>query len=215
MIQHKRQTGFTVIELMISTTIFSVILLLCSFAILQIGRTYYKGINSTRTQSATRSVSDNIAQSLQFSGGTPVPSVGGAVGADLTGAGSGAICIGSRRYSYVKDRVLVEGTPGSNETRYALVVDNAPASGACPSVISGSSLSGASDPRELVSTNMRISELRIENTPGGYEVSVALTTGPFDLSDGTGGTPYGQCEGGTSSQFCAYSRLTTLAKQRL
>jgi prepilin-type N-terminal cleavage/methylation domain-containing protein len=62
--EHRK--GFTIIELMISTIIFSLILLGASAAIIQIGKKYSKGITHVRTQDVARSTVDEIAQSLQF-----------------------------------------------------------------------------------------------------------------------------------------------------
>src|SRR3990172_9120101 len=69
--------GFTIVELMIATTIFSVILLIVTFGMLQIGRTYYKGITLTKTQNAARSIIDTISQDIQFSGEGVTDSVSG------------------------------------------------------------------------------------------------------------------------------------------
>lgn len=77
LITQHNQRGFTIIELMIATTVFSVVLLICSFAMLQIGRTYYKGIAMSRTQTVSRSIMDEVSQAIQFSGGTPIASSGG------------------------------------------------------------------------------------------------------------------------------------------
>lgn len=209
MISSTKQSGFTIIELMIASTIFSVILLMCSFAIMQIGRVYYKGVNIVRTQSVTRSVSDNVAQAIQFSGSDFVAP--NKAGANLSAGSNGAVCIGTRRYSYIKNRVLVDGTPNGTETNAALIVDNAPPSGCSPI----GSVAAGSDARELLSENMRLTDLSIVETGAGYEVTVWVTLGALDLSDGSGGETPGQCRGGTESQFCAYSRLTTLAKRRI
>jgi|GEM_PF-759510 len=64
-IKNKHQ-GFTIIELMISTVIFSLVLLGATAAIVQIGQKYSKGITYARTQEVARSTVDEIAQSLQF-----------------------------------------------------------------------------------------------------------------------------------------------------
>ena len=59
------QSGFTLLELMIATTIFSVILLLCTVGLIQIGKTYYKGSAIVRTQNVARDITDNITQAIQ------------------------------------------------------------------------------------------------------------------------------------------------------
>jgi prepilin-type N-terminal cleavage/methylation domain-containing protein len=207
---HKDKGGFTLIELMIATTIFSVILLLGTFAMLQIGKMYYKGINSSRTQAVARSVSDSVTQAIQFSGTQPRNST--VATGNLTPAGSGAVCIGSQRFSYQTDKIVSDSPSGPNEARHALIVDVAPAGGLCPAVNFASPPPGS---RELLAPNMRLVEFGIEESAAGYLVTVSVTTGPYDLSDGTGGITVGMCEGGTGSQFCANSKLITVAKRRL
>ena len=59
--------GFTIIELMIATSIFSMILLLCTVAMLQIGRTFYKGVTVTNTNEVARAVITDISSSITYS----------------------------------------------------------------------------------------------------------------------------------------------------
>lgn len=59
--------GFTIIELLIATVIFSVVLLVITGAIVQFGRVYYKGIVQSRTQERTRAITDSVSKNLQFS----------------------------------------------------------------------------------------------------------------------------------------------------
>lgn len=68
MIESKaNQKGFTIIELIIATTVFSVVLLLCTFGLMQIGNVYYRGITSTRTQNVTRNIIDMVSQDIELS----------------------------------------------------------------------------------------------------------------------------------------------------
>ncbi len=54
--------GFTIIELLIATTIFSVVLLLAASGLLYIGRLYYKGLTSSATQEAARNIMQELTQ---------------------------------------------------------------------------------------------------------------------------------------------------------
>lgn len=69
----RNSEGFTLVELMIATSIFSVILLLLTFGLLGIGQNYYKGRNSVRTQDTARRIMDEISQAIQFSAEPPSP----------------------------------------------------------------------------------------------------------------------------------------------
>src|SRR3989338_4615433 len=100
---HKKDSGFTIIELMIATTVFSLVLLLCTFGLLQVARVYYKGVTGAKVQEALRNVTDNITRVIQFSGGSVVPPP-----ANTTGGTPFVFCIDDQRYSVVINRQLVE-----------------------------------------------------------------------------------------------------------
>ena len=76
---HLSEKGFTLLELMIATTIFSTILLLLTFGLLNIGKGYYKGKNTVRTQEVARRVMDEITQAIRYGDNPPGPitSIGG------------------------------------------------------------------------------------------------------------------------------------------
>ena len=61
-----KNSGFTIIELMIATSVFAVVLVVAASGILAIGMLYYKGVTSSRTQEAARSISNTIANTIQF-----------------------------------------------------------------------------------------------------------------------------------------------------
>jgi prepilin-type N-terminal cleavage/methylation domain-containing protein len=64
--KNNNNKGFTIIELMISTVVFSLVLLAATAAITQIGKKYARGITFARTNEVTRSIVEDISQSLQF-----------------------------------------------------------------------------------------------------------------------------------------------------
>jgi prepilin-type N-terminal cleavage/methylation domain-containing protein len=99
--------GFTIIELLIATVIFSVILLVITGAIVQFGRIYYKGVVQSRTQERTRAITDSVVRNIQFSEeGSP------------TQVGS-CYRIGNQSYNFSQNSLkLTEGdcgTPGGVE----------------------------------------------------------------------------------------------------
>jgi prepilin-type N-terminal cleavage/methylation domain-containing protein len=67
--QRKSQAGFTIVELMIATLVFAVVLILITVGVLTFTRSFFKGINQSRTQNAARTVIETISQGIQFSGG--------------------------------------------------------------------------------------------------------------------------------------------------
>jgi prepilin-type N-terminal cleavage/methylation domain-containing protein len=218
----KRKTlpnnGFTIIELMIATAIFSVILLLCATMLIQISRIYQKGVIRAQTQEVARSVIVNIAESIQFSGGEvyPVTAINDSEG----------YCIDGKLISYLKNWKLVDGTPNqtptAEETRYALVTSRSP--GCSDTTVAQNLKAGSvnSTSKELLSPHMRISELTICK-PGNcgipansnlYKITVKISYGDKDLfnPDPATGTCVSSRLGGS---FCATSTLTTTVQKRI
>jgi prepilin-type N-terminal cleavage/methylation domain-containing protein len=108
MTKSSNQHGFTILELMIATMVFSVIFLSTTTAILQISKLYYKGVVTGRTQEVARGITDQISQQLQLGTGELIFAADAtqvvAGGNDVTVGGNKltvqAFCIGSSRYTY-------------------------------------------------------------------------------------------------------------------
>lgn len=135
-----KQKGFTIVELLVSTVIFSLILLGAMAALVQIGRLYYKGVTTSVTQEKARSTISEISQSIQFSSqdvtppnvvltGPQIPIVEADLGADADDV-TAFFCIGPRRYTYAIDRKMslnpdntVPVSSRKKEIRHVLWVD--------------------------------------------------------------------------------------------
>lgn len=188
--------GFTVVELMIATTVFSVILLLCTFGILTIGKAYYKGATISNTQESARGALDTITQAIQYSSDNPSTTFTN---------GTGVFCIGDLQFSYAVG-------PKVTGTQHALVL-NRKSIPACTSVNMNAALpTGA---RELLGNNMRLSSFYVTSSTVGYDVGIKVTFGDDDLVDLTSGPAYGNCLGGAGSEYCAVSQLDTTVHKRL
>lgn len=207
---HNQEAGFTIVELMIASVVFSVVLLLCTVGIIQISRTYYKGITTTKTEQTARSVLDRISQSIQFSGGTVTQTPSPDATRDQY------FCINNELYSYHLGQELIDG-PNYN---HALVVTNAACSGA-------QSLGTRSTPtgQELLSPNMRLAKLSVKSLGNNnlYRVTVRVVYGDDDLlldqlaANGSAGNDgvLDTCKGATAgAQFCAVSELSTVVQKR-
>lgn len=211
--------GFTIIELMVATVVFSMVLLLCTYGIIHVGNDYYKGITEARTQENARSLVDRISQDIQFSGGSVF------TGLSLSGSPVKGFCIGSHLYSFITDGQLVtNGTPNAsqNQVYHAMVVEDVPACSATttPSNINASA-SLATGQEELISANVRIqpydsipSHQNIvwsdASQPGLYNVGMKLIYGDNDALDAT----RTKCLGGAEIQFCAVSSLLSSVQPR-
>lgn len=211
----RNQTGFTLIELMIATIVFSVVLLLCTASLIYVGRLYYKGVTASKTQETARAIMDEVAQAIQFSGTDVTPESPLGTTYDVR-----AYCIGGRLYTYqVGKQVTTTGVLGANQARHAMVVNDNPGctSAAVPQQMDPLS---PADSKELVAERMRLTKLEI--TPvnpaaGLYRVTVKVVHGNDDLLDNVGSPDPGtiNCKLGQGSQYCAVSELTTTVQKRV
>jgi prepilin-type N-terminal cleavage/methylation domain-containing protein len=224
-ISTRNQSGFTIVELMIATMVFSVVIFIITAGVLAFTRSYYKGINSSTTQNAARSVVDTISQAIQFSGRSVVET-------NLADPNNGYFCAGDYVYMISLGKKVPDNPIHGNWGIYQAAN---PEPGSC------GALSGpTSDGTELLGSQMRVADISVAKVSGEtrlYSVSLRIAFGDSDLlcSPGLSGTTKGSCNKGatsygpnatwhtpdmtcktqTGSQFCAVSALSTTALQRV
>lgn len=210
--------GFTIVELMVATLVFSVLLVLITVGVIRFNQAYYKGVTQSDTQDVVRAIVENISQAIQF--GTSGDSVAETPGS--TPGQSYFFCVGNLRYRYLLGEELSDN-PGGGQTYHALVVDSPPTcngAGVNPTSINASSLSGA----ELVNPKMRLSKLEVQQVSGSsdlWRVDVRVAYGDDDLLFSPSGDPSGAaasdatCLSRAGSQFCAVSELSTIVQKRV
>lgn len=207
--------GFTIIELMIATTVFSVILLLVTTGILQIGKTYYKGLLQSRTQEVARNITDEISRGIQFSGETVQPTTPFAPSPPYSNATPGSrygFCINGVGYAYIMDRQLAVPPSGPDQRPKTLIAYDETCSSFTVKNVTG--VSG----RELLGRGMRLTDLNVQdNGDGTYTITVGVASGEFDLlrPNPARNNIRDTCLSGTGSQFCAISKLTTTVQKRV
>lgn len=218
----KGMSGFTIIELMIATTIFSLVLMICLGGILQITKMYYRSVTQNNTRETARSIADEIGEAIRFSSqsialGAPV--VGPQITVDDTAEDTSYFCIGNKRYTYAIDRqVKPEPTEGLKQKKHALWVDTL---GICSGPASLTDDIPSAEGRDLVPLNMRLYELSVTNvgTSGDvYEISVGVAYGDEDLlSPRPVDNPTElTCEGAFAGvEFCATTNLRVTVQKRL
>lgn len=211
-----RHSGFTILEVLISSMVFTVVLLICIQAVTRIGQLYYKGVTSAQIQELTRNLSDEFSSQIQFGSSIPYPdSISGGQGGSVL-----IFCVGDNRYRAVMNRKL-------GDTSVSPVVDTVlkrkAYSGSCD-IVNDTGFDGAT---ELAVSNMRILKLQIIRSttdPGIWNVNIRLAMGDSDIFDypvtGSTDTPlvYGSavCKSGIlGSQFCATSELSSTLLRRV
>src|SRR5665213_548059 len=170
------QKAFTIVELMIATTILSVILVMATVTMINIGNLYYKGINQARVQDSVRNNTDEVSQQLQLSVLPPeTPLV------NPVPAGDGihqiyAYCIGATRYSYIKNSQI--GSDASkHQVAHVLWRDAAPPSGCTQNTgLLNISLTGGT---ELIAPNSRLTGFTI-SLASPYSLSISEAYGDDD-----------------------------------
>lgn len=212
---NKRQQGFTIVELMIATLVFSTILISITMGVMYFTRSYYKGVYAASTQDAARSISEQISQSVEFS--STVPS------GDIT-ANPGYLCAGNTEFVF------------SKATKYDGVSDATGAyttpmtSGVCPLP---NTIPVNAQKQQLLGKNMRLANLSLSSVGSIYTLEVTVAYGDNDLLCVYGGTGNAACsmsvtasntdlvshqiacKPGVGNEYCAVSYLKTTVQKRL
>lgn len=185
--------GFTIIELLIATVTFSLILLVITAAIIQFSKVYYKGVVTSKTQEVARSIADEVARSAQFSSKY----------SSSIGPTNKARCFGDRRFSYVLNEM-----PSSSQR--SVVADT---SASCTADLSA--LTSAR--RELLGENMQLLALDVITSGGGKEFTITVTVAYGNDTDmDSPNSPNASCKQLTlGGQFCAVSTVTSTVTRRL
>ncbi|MEO6513193.1 MAG: prepilin-type N-terminal cleavage/methylation domain-containing protein [Candidatus Saccharimonadales bacterium] len=214
---NKHAAGFTIIELLIATTVFSVIMLVITAGILGFTRQYYKGVVTSNTQTTARQVMSELTQAIQF---------GKSITLDLQdpATGTSGFCVDDKLYSYQIGQQVTDKSPDNTQHQayHGLVVDN--------SVTSCSSTTPSLSPlaqlpagqREMLGDKMRLSALDItDNSDSSFTIHLRIIYGDDDVlnPDPSSGTPAWDTENcepeRTSNQYCAITDLTTKVQTRL
>ncbi len=194
--------GFTIIELLIATTTFSVVLLILTGAIVQFNKIYYRGNIDTKTQEAARGVAEDIARNIQFTSNVTLPTV--------NAQGIGYFCAGGHRYAYR----LTNSTYSANmnkvidnaSIKHALVVDES----SCGPVANIDTGPFSTNARELLGYNMQLVSLGIAQNASTYTVTVLVAYGT-DYNLANNNCPAIRFGG----HFCAFSKQEITVARRL
>jgi prepilin-type N-terminal cleavage/methylation domain-containing protein len=207
--------GFTIVELMIATSILSIMLILATSVMISISNLYYKGITTSRTQDNARSIASEVSGRLKYNG-DPLDT------AQSLNHKVNAYCIGTTRYIYLTGQQL-----GGSPFQHVLWRDNNGVPGACfpaPPGLSNGFLQGippgtspSAGGTELIAPGSMLTGFTIShNSDSSYTVDVGVAYG-----DGTLLTPNSPitinslCSGATGDSFCATSTQVTTVSSRL
>ncbi len=213
----RKQTGFTIIELTIATTIFSIILVGAQAGFIEIGRLFYKGVSTTQTQQTASNILADIKNNIQTA-----PSITLKTSAN----GYTYYCVGNTRYTV---NINHEVDLSSQETygaggNYGLLRDSLSGSTACaapcdPATSCPAGTTALNNPSELLGNKMRLMQFDISQpdssgSPNLYNVSMVAVYGDDNALGYTNQNDITTvfCNGSSSKQqFCSVSRLNSSA----
>lgn len=215
--------GFTIIELLFATAIFSLVMTVILFATFQIGRTYFKGVSISNTNESARAIIDDITNDVRFAQGAtkvdPSPWAGAPPRAHF-------FCVGEHRYTYV----LYDQVTNEKITKNQLTgVREEYVGTACPSP--DKALPGINtQPKQLLGPDMQLNDLVFDCSNGACTVGVHIifygadntvfnsSAHPADTDADHAAAltdPDSFCSGNSlSTQFCATADLQTKVLQR-
>jgi prepilin-type N-terminal cleavage/methylation domain-containing protein len=223
------QKGFTIVELLIATTVLSIILVLVTVMMINIGDLFYKGINQVRVQDNVRNLSTEIGQQLQLSNDTLL-SVNNPIGTPS------AYCIGTTRYTYLIGAQL-NSSPGLYQSQHVVWRDSVPEN-SCTAMSTAqfSSVDPSSGGTELMTPSALLTEFIINYTGSSYNITIGEAYGGYSvLCDAGVGNDCNQsvassnvwspttpsspanvlCKGNDGDRFCATDILTSTIVQRI
>lgn len=204
-----KKPGFTLIELMIATLIFSLVLVVLLAAFLQIGRLFYKGISMSHTQESTRSALQDISDDITLAKDAPIQP-----------AGKDYFCVGLHRYKYVYKYQLGDDYDAL-ANKYGIIREDVAAG--CPDPATPGSGSNA---QELLDNGMQLNDLTINCSNGVcrihlhvifYGADKDVFASPKDsglTGDAARNAPDAECTGSLQgSQYCATADFTSTVLQ--
>jgi hypothetical protein len=208
------EKGFTIAELLIATTIFSMVLIVILSSFLQVGRMFYKGVSVNNTNEAARNIVDAVASDARISKTI--------TNSQASGSGSFFFCVGSHRYTYklaTKVNASDIDSPASNTIHAGMVQDTV--SSGCPNPSSA-----GINPKQLLGPDMQLNQfsftcsLKVCPIPAHlvfygsdntvFDSHIAAWKNTAADPGKASGAPDAFCSGNSlSTQFCATSDINT------
>lgn len=215
--QRRGQGGFTIVELIIATLVFSTVLLVAMSGFIEIGRLFYKGANATANQQAARditaAVKADIATTSNISTVKKVTANGGNIR---------YYCVGNSRYTFIPGN-QVKLNDHDHINKFGLLSDTLPGVGGCANPFDPpGSVPIPDNASELLGDRMRLNYFCITpNTQVSYgslyDISISVVSGADNYLS-PGGTGGSDCQAAQlldcnsalkTSQYCARTDLNT------
>lgn len=217
--------GFTIIELMLSMTFLSMLMLVIALTTIQISNIYNKGVTLREVDQAGRSVSASLQRSIAAAVPFNVtPSVSAPSSSQYIVRGDGGrLCLGNYTYAWTYGPNITNGTQSLNKyqvgggaVRFAKIAD--PGAGLCkgnPGPIDATKASEllTSGDRDLVVQSFDIKQTASEPLTGEALYAISMIIGTSDetqlLADKSACKPPSGIAG--ADNYCSVNRFDIIA----
>lgn len=197
--------GFTIVELMIASALFALVLLITSLASVVIGKQYWRGIDSSTAQEVARNIVDQMSRQIQFSGG-PIQE-------NISNGGYDGFCIDNHRYTFSKKkRMTVSPYIPWYGQRHVIMQDDIANCGSPPDGLAQNLRAGSPGPKgaDLLRQGVWLTDLSLTQdttNPRLYHIYIKLLTG-LD-------TDLNATLDGCATSLCNIAELRTVVEKRI
>ena len=219
--------GFTILELVLATVVFSMVLVVLTQTIIRLNGSYYKGVIQTQTLHVAKNITSTLSQQIQTASsadsvfGSVVsspPSINWNIAAATNPTGyEGYVCIGNNEYIYQLGGLVVSNPQKYNEAYGSLIlqydstcINPGPTSSTLLNIL-GVPLSITGNVLSLVPTNMRLLKFNVtlvSNTKNLYKIDVKVAYGDdSNFDNNPADANYQKCY--SSSYYCSVIELVT------
>ncbi len=196
--KNNKSAGFTIVELMIATLVFSVILVAITVAVIQFSKAYYKGVHESATQNAARNIADAVSNAVKYS-----PSRAASVDY-MESDDRSAVCAGGYVFVYKLHEKYTK--------------DDAAATGMYmqPQGKDGCSVAPKSEKsQQLLGNNMRLTDFSLTEVADGMNtLKVSVIYGDDELIVDPG-SENSRCTTDRGNEYCAMSKLEATIGRRI
>lgn len=201
--------GFTIIEVLIASLVFTTLLLLCMEGITRIAKVYIKSSSTTRASEFANAFIGDIAQQVKY-GATIQPT-----------AGTNPIyfCVADSAYKITINKKETEAPTGINPIIKI----------SYPGCANGYATADYSSGQNLAPVDVRILKFSVTSSGGTnpiWTINMRVAIGdkdllvdnnlpPKDLNDASANLSTAKCKGRAGGEFCAVIETTTSASRRM
>ena len=167
----KNQKGFTIIELLIASVAFTVILVLVTTIVIQVSKIYYKGVVLSNTQNVDSTIIQDVSKDIQFGSNSSNLQISKKIAGNIE-----IYCIGDNVFIFNPGQEFV--SPGTNIG--LLYGSSLPCSSISPTKIDVINYINNYGFHELLNPMMRVINFSINNNlPNGllYGINIGIAFG--------------------------------------